>query len=63
MDFFHFQDPWFFLLLLLLPVLAWWAGKMGPEAAVRFSSTGLVKAVSQNRKSRPGRMLFAMRLL
>lgn len=63
MDFFQFQDPWFFLLLLLLPVLAWWAGRMGPEAAVRFSSTKLVKAVSQNRKSRPGRMLFALRLL
>lgn len=63
MNFFQFQDPLFFLLLLLLPVLAWWAGRMGPEAAVRFSSTALVKAVSHNRRSRPGRMLFGLRLL
>ncbi|MGJ8638589.1 MAG: vWA domain-containing protein [Opitutaceae bacterium] len=63
MDFFQFQEPLFFLLLLLLPVLAWWAGRMGPEAAVRFSSTALVKAVSHNRKSRPGQMLFGLRIL
>lgn len=36
---------------------------MGPEAAMRFSSTTLVKAISRNRKSRPGRLLFALRLL
>ena len=63
MNFFQFQDPGFFFLLLLLPVLAWWAGRTGPEAAVRFSSTALVKAISHNRRSRPGQMLFALRLL
>ncbi|HAV13289.1 MAG TPA: hypothetical protein DCX06_07355 [Opitutae bacterium] len=63
MNFFQFQDPVYFLLLLLIPVLAWWAGRMGPEAAVRFSSTALVKAVSQNRRSRAGKMLFSLRLL
>lgn len=63
MTFFQFQDPAFFLLLILLPVLAWWAGRMGPEAALRFSSTTLAKAVSRERRSRPGRFLFALRLL
>mgnify|MGYP001424035783 CR=1 FL=1 len=53
MTFFQFADPAFFLLLLLLPILAWWAGRMGPEAAVRFSSITLVKGISQNRHSRP----------
>jgi len=62
-SFFQFQDPVFFLLLFLLPILAWWAGRMGPEAAMRFSSTQLVKAVSRNRRSRPGQFLFGLRLL
>lgn len=63
MNFFQFNDPAYFLLLLLIPILAWWAGRMGPEAAMRFSSTALVKAVSHNHRSRPGKMLFALRLL
>ena len=63
MSFFQFADPAFFFLLLLLPILAWWAGRMGPEAAVRFSSTALVKAVSRHRHSRPGKFLFGLRLL
>ncbi|MEO0510631.1 MAG: VWA domain-containing protein [Verrucomicrobiota bacterium] len=63
MSFFQFQDPVFFALLSLLPILAWWIGRMGPEAAIRFSSTSLVKTISQNRRSRPGQMLFGLRLL
>jgi Ca-activated chloride channel family protein len=63
MSFFQFADSAFFSLLLLLPILAWWAGRMGPEAAVRFSSTALVKAISRNRHSRPGKFLFGLRLL
>ena len=63
MSFFQFADPAFFFLLLLLPILAWWAGRMGPEAAVRFSSTALVKAVSRHRHSRQGKFLFGLRLL
>ncbi|PXA04918.1 hypothetical protein DDZ13_02840 [Coraliomargarita sinensis] len=63
MTFFQFQDPTFLLLLLLIPVLAWWAGRMGPEAAVRFSSTALARSVSRDRRSRPGKFLFGLRLL
>ena len=63
MTFFQFQDPSYFALLLLLPILAWWAGRMGPEAAVRFSSTALASAVSRERRSRPGKLLFGLRLL
>ncbi len=63
MTFFQFQHPIFFALLLLLPILAWWAGRMGPEAAVRFSSTALARAVSRERRSQPGKLLFALRLL
>lgn len=63
MSFFQFQNPAFFLLLILLPILAWWAGRMGPEASIRFSSTKLVKAISRSRRSRPGKFLFGLRLL
>ena len=58
MSFFQFDDPAFFFLLLLMPILAWWAGRMGPEAAVRFSSIALVKKISRNRHSRPGQATF-----
>lgn len=63
MNFFQFADPAYFFLFLLLPILAWWAGRMGPEAAVRFSSTSLVQAISRHRHSRPGKFLFGLRLL
>ncbi len=63
MSFFQFQNPEFLLLLLLLPPLAWWTGRMGPEAALRFSSTALVRTLSHFRRSRAGRLVFALRLL
>ena len=63
MSFFQFQNPEYFFLLLLLPIIAWWAGRMGPEAAMRFSSTSLVKAVSRSRRSLPGRFLIGLRIL
>jgi Ca-activated chloride channel family protein len=63
MSFFQFQNPEYFFLLLLLPLIAWWAGRMGPEAAMRFSSIQLVKAVSRSRRSLPGKFLFGLRIL
>ena len=63
MSFFQFQNPEYLLLLLLLPVLGWLTGRTGPEAAIRFSSTLLAKAVSRARHSRPGRFLLGLRLL
>ncbi len=63
MEFFQFQDPYLLLLFLALPVLALLTGKTGPEAAVRFSSISLVKAITDKRRSRPGTWLFGLRLL
>ncbi len=63
MSFFQFDDPAFLWLLLLIPLVAWWTGRTGPDAAVRFSSTQLVKSVSRSRRSRAGRMLLALRWL
>ena len=36
MSFFQFDDPAFFFLLLLIPILAWWAGRMGPRSGCPF---------------------------
>ncbi|MFP4203014.1 MAG: BatA domain-containing protein, partial [Opitutales bacterium] len=63
MSFFQFHAPAFLALLGLLPVVAWWVGRMGPEAAVRFSNTGLLRSLGLPRRSRAGRFLFGLRLL
>jgi Ca-activated chloride channel family protein len=58
-----FAQPWFLLLLALLPVLAWWRGKRGQQAAFLYSSVQLVKSVANLRRSRAGQFLAAMRWL
>lgn len=63
MSFFQFEDPLCFLLLLLIPFVAWWTGRGGPDAAIRFSSTRLATGVSRHRRSRAGRMLLMLRWL
>ncbi len=63
MTFFQFQSPAFLLLLALLPLIAWWSGRNGPEAALRFSSTSLVESLTRSRRSRAGKFLLALRIL
>mgnify|MGYP005622283069 CR=1 FL=1 len=63
MNFYQFNNPEYLLLLLLLPLLAWWAGRNGPESALRFSNIQLLKTLSRNRRSQPGRFLYSLRLL
>jgi Ca-activated chloride channel family protein len=48
---------------LLLPVLAWWRGKRGQQAAFLYSSVQLIKNVANLRRSRVGQYLAAMRWL
>lgn len=63
MSFFQFEDPIWFSLLALLPLIAWWNSRSGPEAAIQFSTIQVAKDVSRSRKSRPGRILLLARLL
>ncbi|MCI5132982.1 MAG: VWA domain-containing protein, partial [Candidatus Electrothrix sp. EH2] len=49
-------------LLLLLPVLAFLRGRRGPAPALIFSSLSVAKAVSENRKVNPGKVLPWLRL-
>jgi Ca-activated chloride channel family protein len=58
-----FAQPYFLLLLLLLPVLAWWRGRRGRRAAFLYSSVQLLKGVSELSRTDSGKILAAMRWL
>jgi Ca-activated chloride channel family protein len=58
-----FAHPWFLLLLLLLPVAAWWRGRQGKPAAFLYSSVQLVSGVANITQSSAGRALAALRWL
>jgi len=58
-----FAHPYFLLLLLLLPVLAWLKGKQGEGAAFLYSSVDLVRPVSGIKRSRAGKILASLRWL
>jgi len=58
-----FAHPWFLLLLLLLPVLAWLRGKHGRESAFLYSSVQLIRPVANISRWSPGRVLLTLRWL
>ncbi|HXJ61562.1 MAG TPA: VWA domain-containing protein [Verrucomicrobiae bacterium] len=58
---FTLAHPWFLLLLLLLPVAAWWRGRQGKPAAFVYSSVQLVRGVANISRSNAGRLLAALR--
>ena len=58
-----FAHPYFLLLLLLLPLLAWLKGKRGQPPAFLYSSVRLVAGLTRARRSRAGAILAALRWL
>jgi Ca-activated chloride channel family protein len=58
-----FAHPYFLLLLLLLPPLAWLKGRHGSPPAFLYSSVKLVEGLTQVRRSRAGALLAALRWL
>ncbi|HWF18817.1 MAG TPA: VWA domain-containing protein, partial [Verrucomicrobiae bacterium] len=58
-----FAHPYFLLLLLLLPVLAWLKGKRGRQPAFLYSSVQLVKGIIGITRSNAGGMLLKLRWL
>ncbi len=58
-----FAHPYFLLLLLLLPVLAWLKGKIGFQAAFLYSSVQLVRGITGITRSRAGSVLLKLRWL
>jgi len=58
-----FAYPWLLLLLLVIPLLAYFRGKSGPAAALTFSSTGILRALGKTSAARTGRFLRSLFLL
>ncbi len=60
---FRFENPEYFWLLLLIPLLFWLKGKVGATAAIKFSAVLLAKRVSGNTKNRAGKFIILLRTL
>jgi Ca-activated chloride channel family protein len=58
-----FAHPYFLLLLLLLPLLAWLKGRRGSPPAFLYSSVRLVEGLTRVRRSRAGAFLMSLRWL
>lgn len=58
-----FAYPYFLLLLLLLPLLAWLKGRRGQPPAFLYSSVRLLAGLTHARRSRAGALLAALRWL
>ena len=58
-----FAHPYFLLLLLLLPLMAWLKGKRGKPPAFVYSSVQLVRGILNVTQSRSGGLLAALRWL
>jgi Ca-activated chloride channel homolog len=60
---FEFQYPWILGLLALLPIYAFWHGRVGKLAALRFSSADIARAAGAAARAAAGRLLVFLRLL
>src|SRR5947208_10616915 len=58
-----FAHPYFLLLFLLLPLLAWLKGKVGSQPAFLYSSVQLVRGIMGITRSRAGSILLKLRWL
>jgi Ca-activated chloride channel family protein len=59
---YQFAYPWFLLLLLLLPLLAWWKGRIGPAMSLRLPSIDDAIQVGARSRTKPGRWLASLGL-
>jgi Ca-activated chloride channel family protein len=60
---FQFGHPYFLLLLLLLPLLAFLRGRRGRDAALQYSGLSLFGPLARARRITPGGWLSALRYL
>src|SRR5438876_2112042 len=58
-----FDQPYFLLLLLLLPLVAWLMGKVGFQPAFLYSPVQLVRGITGITRSRAGSILLKLRWL
>lgn len=57
----NFESPWWLVGVPLVWLLAWLRGRRARESAFLYSSIGLVKGITQLRRSRAGRILMGLR--
>jgi Ca-activated chloride channel family protein len=62
MSAFQLDHPVFLLLLLLLPLLAWYMAKKSPQASLQFPNIDVLKQIQRSRRSPAGMRLIALRL-
>jgi Ca-activated chloride channel homolog len=55
-----FAQPWFLVGLLVIPLLAFLRGQIGPRAAITFSATSPFGAIGKSSVSRAGKFLRAL---
>lgn len=60
---FEFGQPWWLLLLGLVPLLAWLQGRKGKAAAVRYSSVGILRKIGAGPKTTAGKWLRCLALI
>lgn len=60
---FQFGQPWWLLLLGLLPALAWLQGRRGPSGAVRYSSVGILQKLGVAPRTAAGQWMKALTIL
>jgi len=59
-DVFNFAQPWWLLLLLLIPVIGWLHGGHGPSPAIRFSSVSPLRSFCPTRPAGFGRFRWLL---
>ncbi len=59
----RFADPWWLLLLLALPLIAWLKGRAGGQSAFLYSTVAIVKGISGVTRSHSGAILRRLRWL
>lgn len=62
-SYFQFAHPWALVLLLLLPLLAFFRGRRGKDAAIQYSGLSLFGPLLRGRKTQSGGWLSALRYL
>jgi Ca-activated chloride channel homolog len=58
-----FAQPWMLLLLLAIPLLAYFRGRSGSTAALTFSSTSTLRSLGKTSAARAGKFLRSLFLL
>jgi Ca-activated chloride channel homolog len=59
----RFFSPEWLWLLALLPLIAFWRGRRGAVAAVEYSNSQIIRAISRQTRSRSGAWLSSIKLL